>query len=731
MTNFPVSARTRQTIPGIFIAAVIALLAGVQATPAVAKSPIKAVLQGPVGTQPAAREHVVTQRRTRALDSDGDGLSNVTELRRTRTNPRKADTDGDGLSDWTEVKRTLTNPRKIDSDGDGVSDGQEILAGTDPWDPNSFPGPAQPPVDPGHPVLPGNPTPPPPEGEEEEPETVEPTPPLDTTPPNTSITSSPPATTTSTSASFSFSSTEAGTFQCKLDAGAFGSCTSPKPYSGLSVGSHTFSVRATDAAGNTDPTPATKAWTVESSPTPPDTTPPNTTLMSKPGDPTAATSASFTFKSSETSSSFECELDGAPFAACGSSQSYSGLAVGDHSFEVRATDGAGNVDPTPASWGWTVEAAAPPPPPPPPGCVAGATQATTAAQVRSAVQGNHSVCVTADVGDVNLEGLGSKPVIISANGGSMGFININNTTNLTIRSARFRSTELWDANGTTIEGCVIGGTPANRTSDNLINVNVSDDVTIKNNEMGWTITSGTTTGYGIRSPGNELGYNDRLHIEGNYINHIAADAIQGLGNRAADVVIDRNRIDYVAKNPGSDEHSDGMQIINHGVNTQITNNWISHEGFYTEGQPNGSSGTLYIHGDENGNQGGLLIENNLFSDSEGRVEITGLGTGGTTMSNITIRRNTFSNLGLGYTGFPGLRWAATSGSNNVIERNVAVDPDGGFAQNGSASIATFSSNLWGQPSLVTLDSQGNCASANCNPAGQEAIGYRKPSGVSW
>jgi hypothetical protein len=89
------------------------------------------------------------------------------------------------------------------------------------------------------------------------------TPPQDTTPPETTIDSGPSGTVSGTSASLSFSSSEAGsTFECSLDAGAFASCNSPKDYSGLSDGSHTFSVRATDAAGNTDATPATRTWTV-------------------------------------------------------------------------------------------------------------------------------------------------------------------------------------------------------------------------------------------------------------------------------------------------------------------------------------------------------------------------------------------------------------------------------------------------------------------------------------
>jgi PKD repeat protein len=85
----------------------------------------------------------------------------------------------------------------------------------------------------------------------------------DTTPPDTSITSGPTGTVTPTTASFAFASSETGsTFQCKLDAGAYAACTSPKDYTGLAAGSHTFSVQAKDAAGNLDATPATRTWTV-------------------------------------------------------------------------------------------------------------------------------------------------------------------------------------------------------------------------------------------------------------------------------------------------------------------------------------------------------------------------------------------------------------------------------------------------------------------------------------
>jgi acid phosphatase type 7 len=88
-------------------------------------------------------------------------------------------------------------------------------------------------------------------------------PPADTTAPDTTITSGPSGTLKSREAEFTFSSNETGsTFECKLDGGAFAPCTSPAGLSNLSDGTHTFDVKATDAAGNTDPTPASRRWKV-------------------------------------------------------------------------------------------------------------------------------------------------------------------------------------------------------------------------------------------------------------------------------------------------------------------------------------------------------------------------------------------------------------------------------------------------------------------------------------
>jgi len=374
---------------------------------------------------------------------------------------------------------------------------------------------------------------------------------VDNTPPDTAITSGPVAYTNSTTANFSFTKNDTtATLSCSLDGASFTACTSPQSYTALTSAQHTFQVRATDPAGNSDPTPASLTWTVDTiaptvsstlpttnatnvppittvvanfseamnpatmttstftvkkkqggSPvsatvtydpttnkatlqptsnlaaqtaytatitggtsgvkdlagnpisvtyswnfttsildtTPPtvtltapangakvkgsvtlsatatdnvvvasvsflvngvvigtdttspysitwnststadglvsiaaravdpsnnaatttnssvtvDNTPPNTTITSGPTGSVASTTASFSFTATETST-FSCSLDGGAFSNCASPVSYTGLAGGAHTFQVRATDTAGNADATPASQSWTV-----------------------------------------------------------------------------------------------------------------------------------------------------------------------------------------------------------------------------------------------------------------------------------------------------------------------------------------------------------------------------------------
>ncbi|HYU60829.1 MAG TPA: glycine-rich protein [Solirubrobacterales bacterium] len=96
---------------------------------------------------------------------------------------------------------------------------------------------------------------------------------------------------------------------------------------------------------------------------PADTAPPDVTITKGPKAKTKRTTASFEFESSEPGSTFECRklrtdkphTQSHPFQPCGSPKTYTDLRHGRRLFEVRATDAAGNTDPTPATYAWKVK----------------------------------------------------------------------------------------------------------------------------------------------------------------------------------------------------------------------------------------------------------------------------------------------------------------------------------------------------------------------------------------
>ena len=200
-----------------------------------------------------------------------------------------------------------------------------------------------------------------------------PPPPSDTTAPDTTITSGPTDPTTSTSASFSFTATESGsTFQCKLDSGAYAACASPKAYTGLSVAAHSFSVRATDAAGNSDATPAMKTWTVQGASTPPPSDhQPVAAYTATPASPTTGQAVSFDASSAtcaDTPCSYTWEDDGGDGPAgdqwplgSGKTMSFTFHETGVKNVRVTVTDADGDTATTMKAI--TVAAAGSTPPP--------------------------------------------------------------------------------------------------------------------------------------------------------------------------------------------------------------------------------------------------------------------------------------------------------------------------------------------------------------------------------
>ena len=257
---------------------------------------------------------------------------------------------------------------------------------------------------------------------------------VDTLAPTTTIDSGPSGPTASTSRAASRSPPEAGaSFECQVDTARPSRAAARRRHTPVLPKAPYLRVRAIDAAGNHDLSPATRSWTVDTSlprhdrsrkaprgATASDERPAFTFSSNRGGGelrvparhgrlrlcslargllgpgpeaPTASRCARSTPPATESArasrsldgrharsrdhdrlrappargppdrepqlhvllqprqgGSFECRLDNtAPSPACSSPKAYSGLAEGAHTFEVRAIDAAGNVDPTPAT----------------------------------------------------------------------------------------------------------------------------------------------------------------------------------------------------------------------------------------------------------------------------------------------------------------------------------------------------------------------------------------------
>jgi hypothetical protein len=147
---------------------------------------------------------------------------------------------------------------------------------------------------------------------------------------------------------------------------------------------------------------------------------PAPTISAAPLNPTSETSATFTYTGKNAITRFDCNLDGSAFAACGttrpSTKSYSGLAAGSHTFQVRAVSGSQTSAAT--SYSWTIDTTFP--------FVASINRAaanpTNASSVSWTVTFNENV-VGVDASDFALVngGLGGGPAISLLSGSSSSY----------------------------------------------------------------------------------------------------------------------------------------------------------------------------------------------------------------------------------------------------------------------------------------------------------------------
>jgi len=172
---------------------------------------------------------------------------------------------------------------------------------------------------------------------------------IDTRAPVVVLTERPPQSSSNPSPAFAFVASEPASFTCGID-GVSQACTSPfATPSSLADGSHAFAVLAVDAAGNAGSASAQFAI---------DARPPRTSFGSRPPALVRTRKSSvrlgFRFSADEPGASFECQVDRGVMRACGARLSRR-FRLGKHLIRVRARDGLGNVDRTPAVFRFRVQ----------------------------------------------------------------------------------------------------------------------------------------------------------------------------------------------------------------------------------------------------------------------------------------------------------------------------------------------------------------------------------------
>lgn len=164
--------------------------------------------------------------------------------------------------------------------------------------------------------------------------------------PTATIAASEPATTFRPFNTFTFSPTDAlslvSDVECRMNSGSFAACTSPHNVTGLALGqAHTFHLQVTDKAGNIFNTSYT--WTIDI-----DSTVPSCTLDASPALlNTLSQSMTFNCSDNDGVDFIECRTylqtnTAGAFSTCTSPYNLTVSGDGQHRFEIRARDYAGN-----------------------------------------------------------------------------------------------------------------------------------------------------------------------------------------------------------------------------------------------------------------------------------------------------------------------------------------------------------------------------------------------------
>ncbi len=174
---------------------------------------------------------------------------------------------------------------------------------------------------------------------------------VDGTPPGQpSIAPSVPDATSSSSQAIQFTGEGGGSYECRLNNGAWAACTSPFATGALPDGRQTFEIRQTDDAGNVGAARVAE-WVIDTTvPTPP-------TVGGNPTGTVRSKGATMTF-AGEQGARIECRLNGGSWSPCPSPMSVSGLPEGTNRMEARQVDIAGNESGV-AAVVWTVDTVAP------------------------------------------------------------------------------------------------------------------------------------------------------------------------------------------------------------------------------------------------------------------------------------------------------------------------------------------------------------------------------------